>query len=141
MTTAFVLSGGGSLGAVQVGMLRALAEQQITPDLLVGTSAGALNAVFVSAHGASRTALDRLAGTWAALRRDDVVPFRAPQVVLALAGARDALCTDRGLQRLVRRHLGFTQLEDAPIPGPPGGRRSTITGPTPRSDAAHRSHA
>ena len=47
MTTAFVLSGGGSLGAVQVGMLRALAERGIAPDLLVGTSAGALNAVFV----------------------------------------------------------------------------------------------
>ncbi len=47
MTTAFVLSGGGSLGAVQVGMLQALAERDITADLLMGTSAGALNAVFL----------------------------------------------------------------------------------------------
>jgi len=38
VTTAFVLSGGGSLGAVQVGMLRALTERRIVPDLLVGTS-------------------------------------------------------------------------------------------------------
>lgn len=44
MTTAFVLSGGGSLGAVQVGMLQALVARGISPDLLVGTSAGALNA-------------------------------------------------------------------------------------------------
>jgi NTE family protein len=48
MTTAFVLSGGVSLGAVQVGMLQALAERGITPDLLVGTSVGAINAAFVA---------------------------------------------------------------------------------------------
>jgi NTE family protein len=116
MTTAFVLSGGGSLGAVQVGMLRALAERHIAPDLLVGTSAGALNAVFVAAHGTSPASLDLLAATWVALRRDDVFPLRAPQMVLALAGARDALCADSGLERLVRRHVGFARLEDAPIP-------------------------
>jgi NTE family protein len=45
MATAFVLSGGGSLGAVQVGMLQALAARGVEPDLLIGTSAGALNAV------------------------------------------------------------------------------------------------
>jgi NTE family protein len=116
VTTAFVLSGGGSLGAVQVGMLHALAERRIPPDLLVGTSAGALNAVFVASHGTSRAALDRLAATWTALRRDDVFPVRAPQMMLALAGARDALCTDHGLERLVRRHARFLALEDAPIP-------------------------
>jgi len=62
-TTAFVLSGGGSLGAVQVGMLKALTERGITPDLLIGTSAGALNAVFVAAHGTSPASLDLLAAT------------------------------------------------------------------------------
>jgi Predicted esterase of the alpha-beta hydrolase superfamily len=51
MTTAFVLSGGGSLGAVQVGMLQALGERGVVPDLLVGTSAGAINAAFVGGHG------------------------------------------------------------------------------------------
>jgi NTE family protein len=74
MTTAFVLSVGGSLGAVQVGMLQALGERRVTPDLLVGTSAGALNAVFVAAHGMSSTSLDLLGATWAGLRRDDVFP-------------------------------------------------------------------
>ena len=44
MTTAFVLSGGANLGAMQVGMLRALVDRGIAPDALVGTSAGALNA-------------------------------------------------------------------------------------------------
>ena len=116
MTTAFVLSGGGSLGAVQVGMLQALAERRVAPDLLVGTSAGALNAVFVAAHGTSPTSLDLLALTWATLRRDDVFPLRAPQMMLALAGTRDALCAGHGLERLVRRYVSFARLEDAPIP-------------------------
>jgi NTE family protein len=116
MTTAFVLSGGGSLGAVQVGMLQALAERRITPDLLVGTSAGAFNAVFVAAHGTSPGSLDLLARTWTGLRRDDVFPLRAPQLALALTGARDSLCADRGLARLIRRHVDFARLEDARIP-------------------------
>src|SRR4051812_22358821 len=116
MTTAFVLSGGGSLGAVQVGMLQALAERGITPDLLVGTSAGALNAVFVAAHGTSPAALGRLAAVWRGVRRDDVFPVRAPQVLLALAGTRDSLCLHDGLERLLRRHVPLPLLEDAPIP-------------------------
>jgi predicted acylesterase/phospholipase RssA len=48
MTTAFVLSGGGSLGAVQVGMLQALAAREAHPDFLVGTSVGAVNAAYVA---------------------------------------------------------------------------------------------
>lgn len=46
MTTAYVLSGGGSLGAVQVGMLQALSEHGVSPDLLIGTSVGAQRLVF-----------------------------------------------------------------------------------------------
>jgi NTE family protein len=64
----------------------------------------------------SPASLGLLAATWTALRRDDVFPLRAPQIMLALAGARDALCTDHGLERLVRRHVSFARLEDAPIP-------------------------
>ena len=49
-TTAFVLSGGASLGAIQVGMLRALYERGIAPDLIVGTSAGAMNGAFIASR-------------------------------------------------------------------------------------------
>src|SRR5262245_5179092 len=48
--TAFVLSGGASLGAIQVGMVRALFERRVTADLLVGTSVGALNAAFIASR-------------------------------------------------------------------------------------------
>jgi predicted acylesterase/phospholipase RssA/1-acyl-sn-glycerol-3-phosphate acyltransferase len=62
MTTAFVLGGGGLLGAHEVGMLRALAEAGIRPDLVVGTSIGALNGAFVAADPSGAAA--RLSRMW-----------------------------------------------------------------------------
>src|ERR1700731_1033801 len=58
---AFVLAGGASLGAMQVGMLRALYERGITPDLLVGTSAGALNAAFIASRAQTVATAEELA--------------------------------------------------------------------------------
>lgn len=116
MTTAFVLSGGCSLGAIQVGMLQALADQQITPDLLVGTSAGALNAAFVAGHGAHRDGIDRLAEVWANLRARALFPIDPRLALRALRGGSNALCSDRGLRRLVQAQLKFGNLEDALIP-------------------------
>jgi NTE family protein len=62
MTTAFVLGGGGLLGAHEVGMLRALSEAGIRPDLVVGTSIGAINGAFVAADPAG--AVERLGRMW-----------------------------------------------------------------------------
>jgi NTE family protein len=62
MTTAFVLGGGGLLGANEVGMLRALAEAGIGPDLVVGTSIGAINGAFVAADPAGSA--KRLGELW-----------------------------------------------------------------------------
>lgn len=78
MTTAFVLSGGGSLGAVQVGMLQALSERGVQPDLLVGTSAGAINAAFVAGHGMSSEALQSAPGrNQPGISGDTRLPHRA----------------------------------------------------------------
>ena len=115
MTTAFVLSGGGSLGAVQVGMLQALTERKVRPDLLVGTSAGALNAAFLAGHGTGRAALDELEQSWARVRRRNVFPLAPLGRLLALGGPRNALCSNRGLRGLITGHLQFDRLEDAPI--------------------------
>ena len=68
----FVLGGGGSLGASQVGMLQALAEQGVAPDLVVGTSVGALNGAVVALDPAG--AADRLTQAWAHMTRDMVFP-------------------------------------------------------------------
>jgi NTE family protein len=116
MTTAFVFSGGGSLGAVQVGMLAALAERDFRPDLLVGASAGALNAAFIADRGFSLDTLDELTGIWRRLRRQDVFPFAPHRQLLALAGARPSLCAADGLRGLIDRNLRIERLEDATIP-------------------------
>ena len=62
MKTAFVLGGGGLLGAHEVGMLRALSEAGVTPDFVVGTSIGAVNGAFVAADPDG--AADRLTELW-----------------------------------------------------------------------------
>jgi len=63
VTTAFVLGGGGVLGAVEVGMLRALFEAEVTPELVLGTSVGALNGALV-ARDPTPTVVDRLTELW-----------------------------------------------------------------------------
>jgi NTE family protein len=115
MRTAFVFSGGGSLGAVQVGMMLALAERAIVPDLLVGTSVGALNAAYLAADPSDRGALS-LAGVWSGLRRRDVFPRPGPGAVKALAGRHDHLLDVDPLRRLVGATLPFRRLEDARWP-------------------------
>ncbi len=71
---AFVLGGGGARGALQAGALRALAEYGYQPDLVVGTSAGAINAAFLGVHGASLTALDQLDEAWRKAAELDLLP-------------------------------------------------------------------
>lgn len=116
MTTAFVLSGGGSLGAVQVGMLQALAAHGIEPDLLVGTSVGAMNAAWVAAHGTSADSLAGLAEVWARLKRRDVFPFEVGVALKGLCGRSPALTAPDRLAQLVARHAGINTLEEAKTP-------------------------
>lgn len=116
MTTAFVLSGGGSLGAVQVGMMQALAQRGIRPDLLIGASAGALNAAYVAGRGFEPAVLDDLAQVWTRLRRQDVFPFAPHRHVLALAGVASSLCASTGLRRLVDQHLVGERIESTVVP-------------------------
>lgn len=71
-TTAFVLGGGGHLGAHQVGMLRALFQRGIRPDLIVGTSVGAVNGAMVAAEP-SEAMVERLESLWRSLGRAGVV--------------------------------------------------------------------
>jgi len=115
MTIGFVFSGGASLGAVQVGMLQALAEHEITPDLVIGASAGALNGAWVAGHPGLGE-LDELADIWAGLRTSDVFPMRPGPGIRALLGRSSALISSDPLERLIERHLTFDRLEDAPTP-------------------------
>lgn len=112
MTTAFVLSGGTNLGAVQVGMAVALADEGIAPDLVVGTSVGALNGAWLAA-GRPLAGLEQ---RWSQLRRRDIFPFSPVCVIGALSGRRSHLVAPRRLRRLVTDQLAFAALEDAPVP-------------------------
>ena len=116
VTTAFVLSGGGSLGAVQVGMLQALAAHGVRPDLLVGTSAGAVNAAWVAGHGMSPDSLGELADVWTGLRRGDIFPVDPRQMLRGLLGRSPGVASDASLRRLVRAYATIDDLTQARVP-------------------------
>src|SRR6516162_8298232 len=113
---AFVLAGGAALGAMQAGMVHALYERGIAPDLLIGTSAGALNAAFLASRPATVATAEDLAAVWRGLHRSDILPLRPATLISGLAGRRDHLIPDRALRRLATRHVQFQRLEQASIP-------------------------
>ena len=113
--TAFVLAGGGSLGAVQVGMLAALARRGVVPDLIVGASVGAINAAYYAAEPDER-GVERLKRIWLELRRTDVFPFSPIASMLGFFGKTDHLITPGPLRSLIESELPYERLEDAPLP-------------------------
>jgi NTE family protein len=114
--TAFVLSGGASLGALQVGMLQALYERGIAPDLFVATSVGALNAAFVASRPQTVTTARELGRVWRNVQREDIFPVSMGALVGGLCGRRNHLVSERGLRQLAHRHLEFEELAGAAIP-------------------------
>jgi NTE family protein len=115
MTTAFVLSGGGNLGALQVGMLQALYRRGLRPDFVVGTSVGSVNGAWVASHGPDAD-LDRLADVWIRMRRNDIFPTQMVGGLLGFVGRSDYLVPSSGLRRILRRELAVERLEETSIP-------------------------
>ncbi len=115
MTTAFVLPGGGSLGALQVGMAEALIEAGIIPDMLVGTSAGAVNGAWLAAHP-DRAGVAELRRQWLSVRRREVFPFSPLSAALGLLGRRDYVVKATSLAQWLAVRLPFDRLEEAPVP-------------------------
>lgn len=112
--TAFVFAGGGSLGAIQVGMLHALLAAGERPDFLVGESVGAINAAyFASAPGPEGVA--KLEQIWCGLKRADVFPITLASA-FALLRHPDNIVDPARLRRVIETYLPFARLEDAPIP-------------------------
>jgi NTE family protein len=112
---AFVLSGGGSLGAVQVGMLRALFERGLCPDFMIGTSVGAVNAAWV-AGSPEPFGVDDLAEIWLGLRRQDVFPLSPVTGARGLLGRSNHLIASDNLRALLERHIPYERLEKARVP-------------------------
>jgi NTE family protein len=101
---AFVLGGGGVLGAVEVGMLRALFRAGYRPDLVVGTSVGAINGALVAADPAEEVT-DRLVQLWASREASEVYGDSLGRQLRRFA-ARTHLHSPRPLRRLLERELG-----------------------------------
>lgn len=103
--TALVLAGGGSFGAVQAGMLRALVAYGVVPDLIVGSSVGAINgAYFAGLPNAQGVA--QLEAIWRSLRRRDVFPVTW-RSLLGLLTHRNFLVDPGGLRRVIEERLPY----------------------------------
>jgi NTE family protein len=112
---AFVLGGGGVLGAVEVGMLRALFRAGIRPELVVGTSIGAVNGALVAADP-SEAVTDRLVRLWASPEASEVYGDSVARQLRRFA-ARTHLHSPRPLRRLLQRELGEnTSFSDLRVP-------------------------
>jgi len=110
---AFVPSGGASLGAIQAGMLRALYEREIAPELIVGTSAGAVNGAYIASRPPTPSTAESLAEIWRSLRTFQIFPPNPATALMALLGRRDHLIPPDGLKALLASHQQFKLLEDA----------------------------
>ena len=113
--TAFVLGGGGNLGAMQVGMLQALLERGITPDLVVGCSAGAINGAAV-AHDPTLACITLLEDRWRALTTEQVCPSGRLSGPWSLVKKGEALYPNDGIRKLIYDVLGDTKFEDLLVP-------------------------
>jgi NTE family protein len=113
--TAFVLSGGSSLGAIQVGMIQALMEAGITPDFLLGTSVGAINATWLASQPDLQGAF-RLAEIWSGLRRQDVFPLSPWAGARGLFGRTNHVISNSGLRAILEKNLQIERLEQTMVP-------------------------
>ncbi len=112
--TAFVFAGGGSFGAIQVGMMQALAAYGLHADLVVGSSVGAMNGAYY-AGAPSLDGVKKLADIWRGLTRHDVFPVSFHSFINFL-WRRDFLISHDGIRNLIETHLPYKNLEDAQVP-------------------------
>jgi NTE family protein len=100
---AFVLSGAGNRGPLEVGALRALLQQGIVPDLLVGTSAGAINASYLAAWGATVEATHEMEKMWTGVDADLVYPENIVEIVWRIKTKSNSIFTSGGMRRILTR--------------------------------------
>jgi NTE family protein len=112
--TAFVFAGGGSLGAIQVGMMQSLAKHGVHADMVVGSSVGALNGAYY-AGDPTLDGVKRLAEIWRGLRRGDVFPITW-HTLFDFLWRRDFHIPNDGIKKLVDDYIPFRNLEDAKLP-------------------------
>ena len=112
--TAFVLGGGGKLGTAEVGMLEALAEQRILPDLVLGTSIGAINGAAV-ASDPTIEGVARLRSLWTSMEASGVFGGTVVERLRHMASARTSLHSNRALRTLLEQTLHEQRIEQLPV--------------------------
>ncbi len=112
--TAFVLGGGGLLGAAEVGMMRALLEHGIRPDVIVGTSIGAINGAALASNPNSE-GVASLAQLWREVTASGVFAGSVIRRVSTLARTRTSLHSNAPLRRLLEKHLRIQLIEELPV--------------------------
>jgi NTE family protein len=113
--TVFVLGGGGNLGAIQVGMIRAVMERGILPDAVVGCSVGAINGAALAADP-TVDGVRRVEEVWTALHDDAICPAGRLSSIRLLANRHRSLQPNDGLRRLLETWLPYRTFEEAHLP-------------------------
>lgn len=113
--TAFVLAGGGSRGAVQVGMLTELVARGIRADRVYGASVGAVNGAGYCGDPTPRGAA-HMQGVWRSLTGDTVFPKGRAQGPWTYFQQRSAVHPNSGLRRILEEGVSYERLEDAVVP-------------------------
>ena len=102
---AFVMSGGGSRGALQAGAIFALREAGIVPDFVVGSSVGALNALHLACHGLDEPGLTKLRKTWEKVHKRNVFPATSLVSAFRFLQGKDSLHGGSALRKFVTRQV------------------------------------
>jgi NTE family protein len=114
-TTAFVLGGGGMLGAAEVGMLRSLLERNIGPDLIVGSSVGALNGAIVASNP-TVDGIEQMTRAWTGLSNRQVFGNSIVSQITTLARHGTYLHANDALRQLLEDGIGVdTQFADLAV--------------------------
>jgi NTE family protein len=113
--TAFVLAGGGSRGAVQVGMLQELIRRGIRADRVYGASVGAINGASYAGQPTLQNA-ERMADIWRAVKGTDIFPRGPLDGPWAFLQKRPSVHANTGLRHIIESGIDYEYLEDATIP-------------------------
>jgi NTE family protein len=112
---AFVLGGGGLLGAAEAGMARAVLEAGVQPDLVCGTSVGAINGAALAADPTPEGAR-RLLGLWDVLADEGVLDGSVIRRVAEVVRRRTSLHGNGALRRMLRERLPAQTFEELAVP-------------------------
>ncbi len=116
---AFVLGGGGNLGPLQIGALRALLEQKIYPDMIVGCSVGALNAIQL-AQDLSLCGVGKMERLWSCTTTRDIYPGNHVSRLWRILKNQDSLYDNRSFYNYLERngfehHKTFGEFTEIPV--------------------------